>query len=133
MGPRPATCQRPRPGLDRAGDEYEQGARAKEAQCGQAVQHSARTDLRSILIEGANISQRANRTQAGSLCYATLTPSRRVYGDSFWDGPEKSLNSPNNQCSIDRLPACVLRTTERCFTSIRRSSESPPPYAQPLA
>jgi hypothetical protein len=67
-----------------------------------------------------SIAQQANRTQAGSLCYINAVASpARVHSDSYQDGSQRSLNSPENQCSIGFQP--VFLSTERCFPIIRRS------------
>jgi hypothetical protein len=50
------------------------------------------------------------------LCYATLsrrTPLR-MHGDSFRDGSEISLNSPENQCRMGFQPL-LIGTIERRF------------------
>ena len=57
------------------------------------------------------------------LCYINAVASEiQVLGDSSQDGSERSLGSPEDQCSIGFQP--VFFRTERCFPTIRHSPPS---------
>jgi hypothetical protein len=55
----------------------------------------------------------AHRTQAGSLCYIDAdTSSLRVHGESFRDGFDRSLGSPESQCSIGFQPVFCFHLSD---------------------
>jgi hypothetical protein len=60
--------------------------------------HQPRITLALMGFDPGNIAQRANRTQTGSLCYATLTPSRGCcwFVDFSVGDLEASLHTPED-------------------------------------
>jgi hypothetical protein len=88
---------------------------------GQHDSSQVRSALESLIDLEASLNG-ANRTQAGSLCYINaVAPELQVHGGSSQDGSERSLGSPEDQCSIGFQP--VFFRTERCFRTRRRIRE----------
>jgi hypothetical protein len=55
------------------------------------------------------------------MLHCAVASQLRVHGDSLQDGSERSLDSPENKCSIGFQPV-FFRTSERRFPSSHRSS-----------
>jgi hypothetical protein len=77
----------------------------------------------SSIIQGSIAPQCKRNTGWKPMLLYAVASSLRVHGDSSSDGSERSLNSPETQCSIGFQPV-FCRTVERCFFQVSAVPQS---------